>query len=118
MAGKIQDRLATMQFQFTAMLNDAGYTADMQAGWLNNSAALEAEEMRNQMQRETTYVTTVTNVYDSMMDQLAALNGQEMDANAKQAALNTIVQGARNLYLIINSLYPDVPSIDFDWPQG
>ena len=113
MSGAIQERMADLNYKYSAMLNEQQNNYGLQNTALQGEYLLQQEAMRNKMQRETNYLSQATGIYDSFMNQLAQLNGVEMDAAAKSAAIKTITQGAQNMYALLNSLFPDMNPITF-----
>lgn len=126
MQGAIQARLAKNQFEYNKILTDmevAGRLTQTQMQGEYNLAgvALQGEwgmaqqEQINAMQRETNYTTQASALYDGYLNRLAELNGIEMDDAARERAIDTITEGAKASYELLNSLYPELEPIEFDW---
>ena len=113
MSGAIQERMAGIQYKFNSMLNEQQNNFGLQNTALQGEYQLQYAETQAAIQRETNYITAATGIYEGFMNQLSALNGMEMDDNARAAAIATYEQGAKNLYKLLNSLYPDQTPIEF-----
>jgi hypothetical protein len=126
MQGAIQARLAKNQFEYNKILTDmevSGRLAQTQMQGEYNMANtqvmgeynLAQQEQVNAMQRETNYTTSATGLYQGYLDRIAALNGMEMDDAARERAIASITEGAKSSYSLLNSLYPELDPIVFDW---
>lgn len=64
------------------------------------------QQMNKTMEMQMGYMGLVTTAYGGYLDRLAELNGLEMDAAARQNAFQTITEGAKAMFNIINDLFP------------
>jgi hypothetical protein len=113
MAGQIQDRLARFQFEYNSLLADQEAANQFGNTALTGEYALENADRIRDQQTEMAYMELVSNGWTAYMDQLAALNGVEMDGEARTRANGTITQGAKNYFNLINSMFPTRDPIRF-----
>lgn len=125
MQGKIQDRLATQQFKYSALLNDAQYAAELAKTSMQGEYGLAGtglqgqwnkaiQDATNEAQREGQYLQLMTGAYDGYLNRLAELNGIEMDDNARQRAIASITAGTRSMFDLLSKMFPGVPPIEFE----
>ena len=126
MQGVIQKALALDQFHYNQILNDAQQAAELAKTQMQGEYGLAGTALSKQWDDKiqadinaanarTTYTGEATSIFAGAMDAIAALNGQEMDNEARKGAIGTIMDGARTQYEILNVLYPEQPPLEFDW---
>jgi len=124
MQGKIQDRLATNEFKYSALLNDAQYAAELAKTMMQGEYGLAGtglagqwdkaiQDQANQVQQETRYMETAMTAYSGYMDRLAQLNGVEMDQAARDRATASITKGFQAQMKLLSLLYPNATPIDW-----
>lgn len=119
MAGQIQARMESFQYQYNSLLNDQKAFNDLLQTQMQGEYGLADTELRGQweaamkerqdkLQRESTANQLYSLTYDGYMNRLADLNGSDMDNNAKNAAIQAITDGAKAMFTMIQGLYPDL----------
>ena len=124
MNGQIQSRMAAFQYQYNALLNDQQAYADLMKTQMVGQYGLADKELSGQWEsyirkqealvnRNNNYVNSMMGAYTGMMDQIAALNGTEMDDDARKSAIETIKNGFMAQQQVLQILYPDMPPIQW-----
>jgi hypothetical protein len=128
MNGQIQSRMAAFQHQYNSLLEDQRSAAELMRTQMQGDYSLADKQLSGQwesyirkqealVQRQGNYVNSIMGAYTGMMDQIAGLSG-EMDQDARDGAIKTIIDGFKAQQDVINMLYPDFPPIAWDTQPG
>ena len=113
MNGQIQKRLADDAFVHSQFLNDQVHGNEMEQIALRGEYDLAGQAELVAAQDNTNYLNSYLGSYDSTLAQIAALNGIEMDDDARERANQAIWDGFDGMILLINALYPNAEPITF-----
>lgn len=124
MQGQIQAQLASFQHQYNSLLEDQKAYNDLLKTQMQGEYNLadrelagrwesQLKEQEQRLNRESTANNLLAATYDGYMNRLADLNGQDMDQNARNAAVTSITNGAKAMFAMVKGLYPDLNLPDF-----
>jgi hypothetical protein len=116
--GQIRGRLADMQFRQNMVLNDQLHGQQLENIALQGEYGLANTEAQAAANLEANYMSMVTGIYDSYNQQIANVNGIEMDDAARTRAYAAINQGTQGMFDLVNSLFQDRPPIIFSGNGG